>query len=580
MKKVINFLVKDNQSSYFVFTNNNFLINKIDYMKTILKITFILFNTHLLLSQTPNIEWVKTYRNISQANIREISVDKSGNILVVGHFYDSLNYFTGVNNESIYSNGSLDMFVQKLDNQGNILWTKSIGGSNDEIPYGIDSDEFGNIYVTGRFTGAVNFGGGATNSSLTSTGTIDGFVLKLSENGSFIWVKRIGGQLNTIPMKLDYGNSNLYITGGFEGNVDFDPSTNTNNKTSNGTKDFFLLKLDQNGLFNWVRTFGGSVGENGFSSIVDTSGFIYSVGYFFSQNLNYQINGQNYTLQNNGSHDIFVTKTDFNGQTVWMKGFGGSGSDIGYDISFDSNGNLSITGQIQDTCYIGNNLLIGKGVDILISKLDINGNVLWAENHGGNNTDIGYSMCIDNQDNLFISGYFQDTINTIPTPIHSNGLQDFIILQLNNSNGNYVSHTTFGGTYIDLSHAITCDNENNVFSVGFFHNNFNLEVNSIVQNFDSSGDDDGVLLKISGFSETTNIEKIDNSINVYPNPTNGEINVCVDENQKKFHILNSQGQILKMGQINNCDVINLSDFNSGAYFLRLNDNSMIKIFKQ
>lgn len=549
-------------------------------MKLFLKIAIVFFNVQILVSQTPNIEWVKTYKNNLPADIRKLSIDKSGNLLMVGHYYDSLNYFTGSNNESIYSNGGVDMFIQKVDNQGNILWTKSIGGLDDDIAYGVDSDESGNIYVTGRFSGLVNFGGGATNSSLTATGTIDGFILKLNENGSFMWVKRVGGQFNTIPMNIVYSSSNLYITGGFEGVVDFDPGTNTSNKTSNGTKDFFLLKLDQNGLFNWVRTFGGNVGENGFSSVVDNSGFIYSTGYYYSQNVNYQINGQNYTLQHSGAYDIFVTKTDPNGQTIWMKGFGGSGGDIGYDISFDSTGNLYITGQIEDTCYFENNTVIGNGVDIVISKLDVDGNVIWTKNHGGNNTDIGFSISIDNQNHLFISGYFQDTLNTIPNPIPSNGLQDYLIIQLDNSDGSYVWSKTFGGTSADLSHSIISDDQNNLFSAGYFQNNFNLEVNSIVQNIISSGSADGILLKINGFSETTNIENIDNSINVYPNPTNGEINVCVDENQKKFQILNSQGQILKMGQINNCDVINLSDFNTGAYFLRLNDYSMIKIFKQ
>ena len=548
-------------------------------MKMFLKIAFIFLNIQLLISQTPNIEWVKTYKNNLPADIREISIDKSENILLVGHFYDSLNYYTGSNHETIYSNGGIDMFIQKLDNQGNIIWTKSLGGQDDDIAYGIDSDEFGNLYVTGKFGSLVNFDFGTTNTSLTSSGTVDGFILKLNENGSFVWVKRIGGQLNTIPANMVYSNSKLYITGGFEGVVDFDPSTNTTNKTSNGTRDFFLLRLDQNGLFNWVRTFGGNVGETGYSSIVDNSGFIYSTGYYSSQNVNYQINSQNYTLQNNGATDVFVTKTDTNGQTVWLKGFGGSGGDIGYDISFDSNGDLFITGQIEDTCYFGSNTLIANGIDILTSKFDINGNVLWTKNHGGNNTDIGFSISIDNQDHLFISGYFQDTLNTIPVPIQSNGLQDYLILQLNNSDGTYVWSKSFGGTNADLSHAMISDNQNNLFCAGYFQNSFNVEVNSIVQNIVSSGSADGILLKINGFSETNDINYIEDNINVYPNPTDGEINICIGENLMKFKILNSQGQVLKICQINNCDIINLSDFKSGVYYLQLNEKIIRKIFK-
>jgi hypothetical protein len=541
---------------------------------------FLLSNVGLVYSQLPNVDWVKTYKNNLPADIRELSIDKSGNILLVGHFYDSLNYNTGNNIESIYSNGGVDMYIQKIDSQGNIIWTKSIGGIEDDIAYGIDSDEFGNIYVSGRFSGLVNFGNGATNSSLTSTGTIDGFILKMNENGDFNWVKRIGGQYNTIPMNIVYKNSNLFVTGGFEGVVDFDPNSGIINKTSSGTKDFFLLKLNQNGDYNWVRTFGGSVGENGFSSVVDNSGFIYSTGYYYSQNVNYQISGQNYTLQHNGAYDIFVTKTDINGQTVWMKGFGGSGGDIGYDIALDGNGDLYITGQIEDTCMIGGSTLIGNGVDILISKFDINGNELWSKNHGGNNTDIGFSLALDSQNHLFVSGYYQDTLITVSPTLQSNGLQDYLILQLNNTDGNLIWSKSIGGTNADLSHAITCDNMNNLYTAGYFQNNFNLEVNSVVQNFVSSGSGDGLLLKISGFSETNNISNIDDEISIYPNPSGNEINICVGENNFFYQIVNSIGQILKNGQIENCDVINLKDYNSGVYYLQMKDGKAIKIFKQ
>jgi hypothetical protein len=549
-------------------------------MKVSSILVFFLFNIGLGFSQLPNVDWVKTYNNNVPADIRELSIDKSGYILLTGHFGDSLNFQTGVNSESIYSNGGSDIFIQKLDNQGNIIWTKSIGGTDEDIAYGIDSDEFGNIYVTGRFSGTVNFDSGVTNFSLTATGTIDGFILKMNENGNFIWVKRIGGQFNTIPANIVYKNSNLFITGGFEGVVDFDPSNNIINKTSNGTKDFFLLKMDQNGAFNWVRTFGGNVGETGFSSVVDNSGYIYSTGYYFSQNVNYQISGQNYNLQHNGAYDIFVTKTDINGQTIWMKGFGGSGGDIGYDIALDANGDLFITGQIEDTCNIGGNALIGMGVDIMISKLDTTGNVIWANHHGGSNTDIGYSLCLDNQNHLFISGYFQDSVTTVFPTLQSNGLQDYLILQLNHTNGNIVWSKTFGGINPDLSHSVNCDDLNNLYSAGFFQNNFNLEVNSVVQNFVSSGSADGVLLKISGFSETNNIDDIDNEIFVYPNPSYDQIKVYIGENNYNYQLINSQGQVIKLGQIQNYDFISLTEFNPGIYYLHINERKPIVIIKQ
>ncbi|MBT6372369.1 MAG: hypothetical protein HOJ86_06840, partial [Acidimicrobiaceae bacterium] len=123
----------------------------------------------------------------------------------------------------------------------------------------------------------------------------------------------------------DYGYSvavdssgNVYTTGYFNGTVDFDPGAGTANLTSNGYKDVFVSKLDSSGNYVWAKNFGGTGNDMGYSVAVDSSGNVYTTGYF-TGTVDFDPGAGTTNLVPNGSSDAFVSKLDSSGDLVWAK---------------------------------------------------------------------------------------------------------------------------------------------------------------------------------------------------------------------------------------------------------------------
>src|SRR5690606_9459529 len=134
-----------------------------------------------------------------------------------------------------------DIFISKLDTNGNFLWAKSMGGVSGDYGSSITTDSSGHIYTTGAFTGTADFDPGVDEFELTSTGGTDIFISKLDTNGNFLWAKSMGGA------SADNGNSitvdsagYIYTTGDFQGTADFDPGSGTSNLVSAGGTDIFI----------------------------------------------------------------------------------------------------------------------------------------------------------------------------------------------------------------------------------------------------------------------------------------------------------------------------------------------------
>ncbi len=142
-----------------------------------------------------------------------VAVDSVGNSWVSGLFSGSVS-LAGTN---LNGTGRLNTFLAKLDPNGNPLWARKLGGTND-FGNGLVVDQLGNSYVASSFSGAAVFGGNV----LTSIGMEDGFVAKYDSSGNFIWVLRIGGTGLVRPSAITLtGDGGLYFVGGFTGEALF-----------------------------------------------------------------------------------------------------------------------------------------------------------------------------------------------------------------------------------------------------------------------------------------------------------------------------------------------------------------------
>jgi hypothetical protein len=384
------------------------------------------------LDSSGNWLWAQKAGSISGDCGYGIAIDSSGNIYVTGIF----SYNASFGSTTLTSSGWYDIFVAKLDSDGNWLWAKTAGGTGNDYCYSIVIDSTGNSYVTGYFRGTASFG----DTTLTSSGEDNIFVAKLDSDGNWLWAKQASGDLSQSIAIDSSGNS--YVTGYFAGTASFGNITLTSN-TYPYKYDIFVAKLDSNGNWLWARQAGGADYDKSRSIAIDSSGNSYVTG-CFRGNAAFG----NIYLTSNGNNDIFVAKLDSSGNWLWAKKVGANSDDCGYSIAVDSSGNSYVTGYFQGTVSFGSTTLNSSGYnDIFIAKLDSNGNWLEANKAGGTDGDYCLGIAINSSGNSYITGCFSGTASFGTTNLTSSGISDIFVAKAyipNDSNDIAVVEGTTG----------------------------------------------------------------------------------------------------------------------------------------
>jgi len=142
------------------------------------RLTLLLYLSVFLFSingiaQNPTFEWAKQMGGNGHSNGRSIITDSKGNVLSTGNFRDTVDFDPGTGTTNLISAGKEDIYIQKLDTNGNLLWVKKMGGTDSDIGYSITTDAFGNVYTAGSFSDTVDFDPGSGTTSLISSGSED-----------------------------------------------------------------------------------------------------------------------------------------------------------------------------------------------------------------------------------------------------------------------------------------------------------------------------------------------------------------------------------------------------------------------
>ncbi|WP_445717759.1 SBBP repeat-containing protein [Flavobacterium sp.] len=296
----------------------------------------------LKLNADGEFQWVK------QLGVNEaiaIAADNTGNIYTVGAFTGTVDFDPSATVVNGTSNGLQDIFIHKLNTNGDFVWVKNIGGVEMEIAETVVADNDGDIYTTGFFNnGTVDFDPGAGVFNLTAVNRR--FVLKLDANGNFLWA--IQSPTADISSTALDSNKNLFITGFFQNTVDFDPSASVASLTSMGSNDIYIEKLNTNGVFQWVRQIMGATDNDRSSAITtDATGAVYTTGQFYDT-VNFNPITTNSIVTSLGGYDGFIQKLDTNGAFQWVKIIGGLSTQSINSITTDSNENIYTTGNYYD----------------------------------------------------------------------------------------------------------------------------------------------------------------------------------------------------------------------------------------
>src|SRR5207244_4076006 len=253
---------------------------------------------------------------------------------------------------------------------------------------------------------------GSQSVTISSVGSSDAFVWKLTALGSLVWARDVGGSGSDVgnAVALD-ASGNLYVAGSFESTVDFDPGPGTTPITSNGGKDAFLLKLDSTGAFQWVKTFGGADDDAATAVAVDAAGNIFAAG-TFKNSFDVQSGQAASALTSFGDTDVFLSKFDPSGNFVWARSFGGSGTEKAAGLALDGSGNAYVAGSFQQTASFSSGAIsiAGRGsYDAFVFKMDSSGSPVWVQDAGGSNSNWGAGITLNGAGNPQVAGSFSGT---------------------------------------------------------------------------------------------------------------------------------------------------------------------------
>jgi len=300
------------------------------------------------------------------------------------------------------------------------------------------------------------------------------------------------GDSKAAGMVTDNQN-NIYVTGYFTGTVDFDPSAGVKNLTSVGGDDIYVAKYASDGTLIWAVSMGGNGLDQVNNMTVDASGNPTIIGQYQSNVLN----AGAFALANQGAEDTFIIHMDpSNGNVVWAKTIGSSGTDRGEEVTTDAQGNLIATTVFQGTVTVGGSPVTaqGGGINALIIKYDSAGNLLWDLSMGSVAGDTWvYGNGIDANGNIIVSGTFSGSVDFDPNGIHHvvNGGTDWPFVAKYTPAGKLIWVNTAIGNLKYNGSVITVDSNNDIYFTGAFSSSMVFGATTVT----ASGNQDTFIVK-------------------------------------------------------------------------------------
>ncbi|MCH7534218.1 MAG: T9SS type A sorting domain-containing protein [Bacteroidetes bacterium] len=370
-------------------------------------------------------------------------------------------------------NGSEEMWVVNITDQGTLIWEKSFGGVHHDIPRSIERTVDGGYIIYGSRWDGGNY-------------RQDGYLLKLNSSGNKIWAQYHGGTNVDDGIGMEETSDGGFILSGY-----------TNSWGSLG--DYHVIKTDLNGIEQWSTNIGSSVKDISFDVIETNEGdFLVAglkSGFFEYSKFDFY----------EAHSDIMMYKLDVNGNEKWSKLYGGTQNELVAQTLESPDGGYYVIGSTQS---------LGAGsFDIYLMKLDTGGTIEWEKTYGGNGFDYGASIAISSDNYLFITG--SSNVDT------TNNTTDVMTIKTD-LDGNEIWTVFSGGTGSEYGKCVRATPDGGCAVLGY--------TNSI-----GAGLNDFYFLKFSANGElilfsakTTGLD--DAEVNLFPNPTVDKINISINNN--------------------------------------------------
>lgn len=371
---------------------------------------------------------------------------------------------------------SLSVSIGSSAQNMQLQWANALSSTGGTVSVGqIALDGNSNVYVSGGFTGIVDFDPGAGVANLTSDSSFgkgQSFLAKYNSQGDYVYVLQLGAAIRDI--ECDKSGA-VWFTGVFSKIIDMDAGSGVKTLTNAGVTDFYVAKYDTAGAFLNAFSVGGSSIDASYGMTIDPGGNVYLTGYF-AGTVDFDPGAATANLTSNGSEDIFVAR--YSSSCNYVNAFRltgtSNGLEEGVSLASDATG-VYLGGRIYGTLDLdpgpGTSTFVSKGTDGFIAKYDHSGNFIFGFNIDGNM----YSLALDSHSNIWANGSMADSMDADPGPgkamLYAVNTKNFdVYLARYDSGGRYLNARTLqSDSLIIAGDNIAVNQKGSVFSYGRFN---------------------------------------------------------------------------------------------------------------
>ena len=486
--------------------------------------------------------WARSIGSATADGLGDLAVDVSDNVIVAGHFGGEADFDPSRRSFILHSAGRQDAFVWKLDPRGQLLWAQSAGGKHNDTATALTTDADGNVFIAGTFrttifdgrlaldggkgrsgfvwstnpdgntrfarqfhgegsvsprditldpagnvltagffTGAIDFAPGKPQSVRVDAGSGELFISRLTRTGRYAGAMTLGGMAGvTANAVATDAQGNLWLTGQFDSDADFDP---TDGNTLLSTGGVFIAKYDARWSLKMAKRIGEAATDAGTALTIDPAGAVYIAGHY-SGSPDFDIGSGEHRMTADGPSDGFLLKITSAGKFAYARSlgaqgiravesialgldnavlaaggaltrlaqrqpsfslarlFGNSGTKQLNALAVDDQDDLYIVGTFSGTLTFGagvgqKQFVSNGGTDVFIGKFCNKCNFLWAKTIGGPGDDSGKDIALMEDGSLAITGTFEQTMDSDPgtgvSELTSAGGKDMFVLKLDGS---------------------------------------------------------------------------------------------------------------------------------------------------
>ncbi len=363
--------------------------------------------------------WSDRFGDLEHQRGLDVAVDSADNIIITGYFGGAFSFGS---TPILYSNGGFDVFVTKLDPNGNAQWSQGFGDGAEDFGQQIAVDGSDNVVLAGHFNADIDFDGAPP--ALTSVGGQDIYVAKLDPTGNHLWSAQYGdvGLQAIWDLAVD-GSDNVLLAGYFQTGIDFGNGSLANG----GGQDIFVAKIDSTGTHQFSHSFGGADNQWAVGITADSADNVIFTGGFRGT---VDFGGTPFT--STGGWDIFVTKLDGSGAHLDSLAFGNAADwQVGWAVATDSADNIVFVADLAGSADFGGGPLTSAGVsDTVVVKLSQDFSHLWSNVYGAVNDQFVIDVAIDSARGILLTGVYRVGIDFGGGALPNQGGQDVFLAKL------------------------------------------------------------------------------------------------------------------------------------------------------